>query len=217
MQTATIIGSTGLIGSHLLKLMQDDDHFSEIRLLTRRPLEVNHPKVKVFVIDFSDQAAFKSAIEGCDAVFCAVGTTNKKVQGDKTAYRKVDYDIPVNAARFCAETGGRQFLLVSSVGADSTAQNFYLKLKGEVEEKISGMSIPSISIFCPSMLLGNRQESRPLEAVAQVISKGVSFLFPGKYKPISAEIVAKAMIATCKLDKPGFRVNHFREMKERAG
>lgn len=211
-KTAAIIGATGLIGSHLLKLLQDDDHFSEISVLVRRPFPNNHPKIKVLVIDFADEAAFKAGIDGCDAVFVAVGTTQKKVKGDKEAYRKVDYGIPVNAAKFCAETGCKSFLLVSSVGADSRSSNFYLNLKGEVEDEISRQSIPSISIFRPSMLLGNRQESRPMETVAQVISKGVSFLFPSKFKPIAAANVAKAMVAASKLDNPGFRVYHFAEM-----
>lgn len=211
-KTAALIGATGLIGSNLLKLMQNDDHFTEIRVMARRSLEVNHPKVKVYVIDFSNQAAFKSAIAGCDTVFVAIGTTQKKVQGDRNAYRKVDYDIPVNAARFCAETGCKSFLLVSSVGADSRSSNFYLKLKGEVEDKVKTLGIPSVSIFRPSMLLGNRQESRPMETVAQVISKPLSFLFPSKYKPIAASDVALAMAAADKQGKPGFHIYHFKEM-----
>jgi uncharacterized protein YbjT (DUF2867 family) len=211
-KTAALIGATGLIGSHLLKLLQADDDFNTIRVIVRRPFPVEHPKINVTIIDFADEAAFKAGIAGCDAVFVAVGTTQKKVRGDKAAYRKVDYDIPVNAARFCAETGCKSFLLISSVGADSKSGNFYLKLKGEVEDKVSSMSIPSISIFRPSMLLGHRQESRPMETIAQVISKGVSFLFPSKYKPIKASDVAKAMVAASKLQKPGVSVYHFREM-----
>ena len=146
-------------------------------------------------------------------MFCAIGTTNKKVKGDKAAYRKVDYDIPVNAARFCTETGCRHFLLVSSVGANSKGGNFYIKLKGEVEDQVRSISIPSVSIFRPSMLLGKRQESRPLETIAQVMMKPLSFLFPSRYKPIAAEAVAKAMIAACKQDKPGLHIYHFKEMK----
>jgi uncharacterized protein YbjT (DUF2867 family) len=211
-RTAALIGATGLIGSHLLKCLQDDDDFKMIRVIVRRPVPFNHPKIKVLVIDFADEAAFKAGIAGCDAVFVAVGTTQKKVKGDKAAYRKVDYDIPVNAARFCAETGCPHFLLVSSVGADSKGGNFYIKLKGEVEDKVQSMSIPSVSIFRPSMLLGKRPESRPMETVAQAISKPLSFLFPSQYKPIAAVDVAKAMVAASKLDKPGFRVYHFREM-----
>jgi uncharacterized protein YbjT (DUF2867 family) len=146
-------------------------------------------------------------------VFVAVGTTQKKVKGDKAAYRKVDFDIPVNAAKFCAETGCKSFLLVSSVGADSKSGNFYLKLKGEVEDKVQSLSIPSVSIFRPSMLLGNRQESRPAESIAQVLSKGLSLLFPGKYKPVPAQDVAKSMVAAGKQQKPGVSIYHYEEMK----
>ena len=211
-KTTALIGSTGLIGSHLLKLLQNDDHFSEIRVLVRRPVAINHPKVKVLVIDFEDATAFRKGFAGCDAVFVSVGTTQKKVKGDKTAYRKVDYDIPVNAARFCAETGCKSFLLVSSVGADSHSRNFYLKLKGEVEDEINRQNIPSISIFRPSMLLGKRNESRPMETIAQLISKPMSALFPSKYKPIKAGDVARAMIAASHQNETGFHIFHYREM-----
>ena len=202
-----------IISHYILEILLNDDYYSNVRILVRRPVEPHHPKLEVRVIDFTDLDAFKEGIHGSDAVFCAIGTTNAKVKGDKAAYRKVDYDIPVNAAKFCAETGCKSFLLVSSVGADSKSGNFYLKLKGEVEDKVQSLSIPSVSIFRPSMLLGNRQESRPAESIAQVLSKGLSFLFPGKYKPIAAQDVAKSMVAACKLQNPGVSVYHYEEMK----
>jgi uncharacterized protein YbjT (DUF2867 family) len=213
-KTAALIGATGLIGGHLLRLLQEDKGFNSIRVLVRRPVSFSHTKVKAIVLDFADEMAFKAGISGCDTVFCAVGTTNKKVKGDKAEYRKVDYDIPVNAARFCAETGCRQFLLVSSVGADSKSGNFYLKLKGEVEDRVGTLEIPSVSILRPSMLLGNRQESRPLETLAQAISRPLSFLFPSKYKPISAGDVARAMLSVSNKEMPGIRIYHYKEMME---
>jgi uncharacterized protein YbjT (DUF2867 family) len=211
-KTVALIGATGLIGSHLLKCLLNDDDFKTIRLLVRRPIEIKDPKVNVIVIDFADGAAFQAGIASCDAVFCTIGTTKKKVGGDMAAYRKVDYDIAVNAAMFCAETGCRQFLMVSSVGANSKGGNFYIRLKGEVEDKVQSIAIPSVSIFRPSMLLGKRAESRPAEAIAQIMSKSLSFLFPSKYKPLPAEDVAKAMVAASKQDKPGFRIYHYSEM-----
>ncbi len=209
----TLIGATGLIGGHLLELLQHDDYCERIKVLVRRPVSINHPKIQEVVIDFSDEVAYKAGITGSEAVFCAVGTTNHKVKGDKEAYRKVDYDIPVNAAKFCSETGCPHFLLVSSVGANSKSNNFYLKLKGEVEDSVRVMSIPAVSVFRPSMLLGKRQEFRLGEVIAQISMVPVSFLIPPMYRPIRAFDVAKSMVAASKKDTPGFHIYHYKEMK----
>lgn len=213
-RTATILGATGLIGSRLIKLLRQGSYFSKIRVISRRPLELADTGIDVRVIDFENLNAFKLAITGSDAVFCAVGTTNKKVKGDKDAYRKVDYEIPVHAAELCAETGCQLFLLVSSVGASSKSSNFYLHLKGEVEDAISDMNIGSVSVFRPSMLLGERAESRPAELIAKALSAPFSFLFPGKYKPVEGTDVARAMISASKKELPGFHIYHYGEIMD---
>jgi uncharacterized protein YbjT (DUF2867 family) len=212
MKTATILGSTGLIGGHLLELLKNDREYDVIRIVVRRPVIFDHPKIKVIVIDFADEAAFRAAISESDVVFCAVGTTNSKVKGDKSAYRRVDFDIPVNAARFCGELGCNRFLLVSSIGADSKSKNFYLRLKGEVEDAIRNTNIQAISIFQPSFLLGDRQENRGGEKVVQVMSASLSFLFPSRYKPIKAQDVARSMVIVSKTDTSGTTIYQYNEM-----
>ena len=212
-KTVTLIGATGLIGGHLLELLQHDDFAEEIKVVVRRPVSFNHPKIQVIVIDFSDEISFREAISGSDAVFCTVGTTNHKTKGDKTAYRKVDYDIPVNAAKYCSEAGSTHFLLVSSVGANSKSNNFYLQLKGEVEDRVRIMNIPAVSVFRPSMLLGKRQEFRLGETIAQALMVPVSYLIPPMYRPIKAFDVAKSMVAVSKIDTSGFHIYHYKEMK----
>lgn len=215
-KTATLIGATGLIGSHVLQLLQQDAQFQTIKVLSRRPLHFDDPKVQVIVLDFADDNAFREAIAGSDAVFCSVGTTQQKVKGDMTAYRKVDYDIPVRAVQFCAATGCPHFLLVSSVGADSTGRNFYIKLKGEVEDAVLQVGIPHISIFRPSMLLGQRGEFRLGERIGQILMSALAFMIPANYKPVQAHHVAEAMLAAERRSKPGAQIYHFREIMELA-
>ncbi len=212
-KTATIIGSTGLVGSHILQIALNDSFFDKVRILVRKASAVNHPKLEVVVTDFNSEQSLRRGIEENNIVFCAVGTTQNKVKGDKDAYRKVDYDIPVHAARLAKECGCNVFLLVSSVGADSKSNNFYLKLKGEVEDAVKQIGLQSVHIFRPSMLLGNRQESRPAEKIGQVVMKLFSFLIPSKYKPIKASAVAKAMVAASKNQETGFHIYHYREME----
>jgi uncharacterized protein YbjT (DUF2867 family) len=212
--TATVIGATGLIGGHLVELLTGDEHFTSVRIIARRMPDRLPQGAEVRIIDFEDQDAFRSAISGSDALFCAVGTTRKKVKGDMDAYRKVDHDIPVNAARHCHESGCGRYLMVSSVGASSKTGNFYLKFKGDAEDAIAAAGIPSVSIFRPSMLMGKRNESRPAEEIAKVLSSPLSFLFPAKYRPVKGLDVAMAMVAAAKANVKGFRVYHYSEMMD---
>ncbi len=213
-KTVTIVGATGLVGSYLLQTLQNDDAVTTIKVLTRRPVSLHHPKLQVFQADFEDSSALEAVITGSDAVFCAIGTTRQKVNGDKLAYRKVDYDIPVRLAHICETTGCTSYLIVSSVGADSSSRNFYLRLKGAVEDKLKTMEIPGVHVFCPSMLLGKRKEFRFGERIAAVIMKTLSLIIPSKYRAIEAADVARAMAAVSGTEARGYHIYHYREIRE---
>jgi uncharacterized protein YbjT (DUF2867 family) len=207
--TATVIGATGLIGSYLLNELLNDPFYDTVKILIRKPLDITHPKLEKKIVDFNDSDSLLVAIDNSDAVFCAVGTTQKKVKGDKEAYRKVDYDIPVKAARFSKMTGCETFVLVSSVGANSKSKTFYLKLKGEVEEAVKTVGVKSVHIMQPSMLLGERKEFRLGEKIGKIFMTGLSFLLPSKYKPIQANKVAIAMLNAAKENNEGFFVYEY--------
>ena len=188
-----IIGASGLIGSCIVdELLETTDN--KITVISRRPLGFGNSRIHELIVDFTNQSDLTEALKGIDAVFIAIGTTQKKMKGDLVAYRKVDYDIPVAVAEACVTNNVPKLLLVSSVGADSSSSNFYLRLKGEVEEAISKMSIPYIGIFQPSLLLGDRKEFRLGEKISQLVMPLFAFAIPSKYKPIAASSVAKAMI-----------------------
>lgn len=207
----TIIGASGLIGSHILEeLLHTTD--AEIKLLLRRPLGISHPRVNMCIVDFTNQQTLNQALAGSDGVFIAIGTTQNKVKGDTTAYRKVDYDIPVNVATACVQQQITKLLLVSSVGANSQSANFYLQLKGEVEEAIAAMQLPYLGIFQPSLLLGDRQEFRLGEKISQAIMPLFAFLLPSRYKPITANTVAKAMVKAATGNSTGIHRYTYREM-----
>jgi len=195
---ATIIGSTGLIGSHLLNLLINNPDYSTVRILIRRPLEFSHPKLEKKLVDFNDKESFRLALEGTEVIFCCIGTTMKKMKGDKEAYRKIDYDIAVQAAQLGKANGCEKFVLVSAVGADSNSRNFYLKLKGETEEAVQASGIESVYILRPSLLIGNRKEFRAGEKLATWLMPLFAFLLPARYRPVKASEVAKAMVNAVK-------------------
>lgn len=191
---ATIIGATGLIGGHLLELLLNDASFITVRILIRRPLEITHAKLEKKLVDFSDLESFRLALESTDVIFCTIGTTMKKMKGDKEAYRKIDYDIAVHAARLGKANGCEKFVLVSAVGANSKSSNFYLHLKGEIEEAVQASGIREVYILRPSLLLGNRKEFRLSEKLASWLMPLFAFIIPAKYRPVKAREVAQAMI-----------------------
>ena len=216
-QTAVIIGASGLIGNHLVKQMLFDEYFSTVRVLVRRGLAVSHPKLQQVITDFNDLDSYTDKFGTGDIIFCCVGTTQKKVNGDKVAYERVDHDIPVNAAQIGIDNGFKKILIVSSIGANAVSNNFYLRLKGKTENAVKQFPFRSISIFRPSMLLGKRTEARPAEKAGQILMQAFSFLFVGslkKYHPVKAEDVAKAMITGSKKEEAGIHILEYTEMKK---
>ncbi len=210
---ATIAGATGLIGSHLLKELLDDPYFDTVRILIRRPFELTHPKLEKKIVDFNDSDSLLVALRNSDALFCAIGTTQKKVKGDKDAYRKIDFDIPAKLAKFSKMVGCEKFLLVSSIGANRSSKNFYLKLKGEVEDEVKTIGLRSLHIIRPSFLLGERKEFRIGEVIGKPLMQIFSFAIPAKYKAIRAKDVARAMIAVAKSKNEGIFVYEHDQIK----
>lgn len=212
--TATLIGATGLIGNYLLEELLKDPFFDTVRILIRRPMDKTDPKLEKKIVDFNDSDSLLEAVNNSDVVFCTIGTTQKKVKGNKDAYYKIDFDIPVNLSRFCKMTGCEKFILVSSVGANSKSNNFYLKLKGETEEAVRASGVKTIHIMRPSVLLGERSESRLGERMGKAVLTALSFLTPSKYKPIQGKDVAKAMLAVSKKSQEGYFVHENAEIKK---
>jgi uncharacterized protein YbjT (DUF2867 family) len=205
-QNAVVLGATGLIGGLLLQKLLNDDAFATITILVRKPVDIQHAKLKTIVTDFNNLEQFKANIDKPDVVFSCIGTTQKNVKGDNVLYTKIDFDIPTHAALFAKEAGCESFLIVSSVGANAKAKNFYLRLKGQVENAVSNSGINSVHIFQPSMLLGNRKEHRVGEGFLQTTIKALSVFFTGKlrkYKAIEAADVAVAMANAAKEPEPG--------------
>lgn len=211
-QTAVVLGSTGLIGSSLVEQLLGDDAFSTVRVLVRKPISLANPKLEVFVTDFSDYEAYRKNLGSGDCIFSCIGTTNAQVKGDKLLYRSIDFDIPVNAARFGKEAGFKQYLLVSAIGANAQSRFFYTRLKGEVEEMIAGYQFKSFHVFRPSFLAGRKQHERTGEAILTTLFRVFSFLIPSNYKAINYSTVAKTMLKAAKDKKEGLSVYYYYEM-----
>jgi uncharacterized protein YbjT (DUF2867 family) len=213
--TAVVLGATGLIGEQLVQQLLNDPVFSKVRILVRRQVELSNPKLEVEIVDLDNLTQYRKKLGHGDCIFCCIGTTQKQVKGDKAAYRKVDVNIPVNAAKMGKDAGFTSYLLVSAVGADAHSKNFYLSLKGEVEKEVAALNYDHFHAFRPSILYGSRKQFRLGETIGKGFMKSLSPLFVGglkKYKGINGADVAKAMVAASKEVKKGMFVHHFEDI-----
>jgi uncharacterized protein YbjT (DUF2867 family) len=201
LKTALLAGSTGLVGSELLKQLDDSSRYSKIICLVRKDSPPAVGKVQYLQVDFDNLESHAKEL-AADDVFCCLGTTMKKA-GSKGAFRTVDYHYPVQLAKICKANGARQFLMVSALGANHNSSIFYNKVKGEAEDAISSVGYRSVHLLRPSLLLGPRKETRFGEDAAKIFFKIFSFLVPKKYKGIEAATVARAMISLAAREEAG--------------
>lgn len=196
MKTALIAGASGLVGSQCLARLLAEPAYERVIALVRRPLPQNDRRLDQRVIDFDRLGAEGAGFPAATDVFCCLGTTMKQA-GSREAFRLVDFTYVVGLAAQSLERGARQFLLVSSIGANARSPFFYPRVKGETEAAIAALPFEGRHIFRPSMLLGERAEDRPGERAGIVAFKGAAFLMVGplrKYRPIAAATVAEAMV-----------------------
>ncbi|MCC6411831.1 MAG: oxidoreductase [Saprospiraceae bacterium] len=202
MKTALVLGATGLVGRQLIQQLLDHPGYDRVVALVRRPMDLAHPKLHTEIVDFDKPDAEK--IRG-DDMFCALGTT-LKAAGSKEAQFRIDCEYPAAFAKMGKENGVRKFMLVSSVGSDAHSSNFYLRTKGDLEQRLQGLGFESLIIARPSFLLGNRQESRPGERAGIVLAQWLKPLIPKRYRGVQVSDVAKALIAAANDGGRGMRV-----------
>lgn len=208
-RVALLAGATGAIGGHLLGALLESPAYREVRVLTRRPLGREHPKLTSLTVDFT-QLAQKTEALRADDVFNCLGTTLKKA-GSRDAFRTVDHHYVVALAQAAYAAGAQQFIGVSSVGASATSGSFYLRVKGEMERDVIAVGFSACHFMHPSLLLGDRAEFRPGEKFAQVLAPVWSPLMAGplkKYRPVQTSEVAAAMLQVAQRGQTGVH-RHF--------
>jgi uncharacterized protein YbjT (DUF2867 family) len=211
-KTALIAGASGLTGGYLLNLLLESPEYSTVIAYVRKSSGLTHPKLKEMLVDWETLQEPVAA----EDVFCCLGTTIKKA-GSQEAFRRVDYDYPLQLAQLQFRGGSQQFLLVSAMGADAESSIFYSRVKGELENALQSIGYNSLHIFRPSFIAGPRKESRPGERIGLAIFSFLSPLFIGplkKYAPIHAGKIAKAMYITVQQNRTGNSIYDSAEIAE---
>lgn len=206
LKKALIVGATGLIGKNLVKELIHSAKYEQIFIFTRRATEFqNETSVTEVSLDFDEIENYASYLTGVDDVFVCLGTTMKKA-GSKKQFMKVDYSYPLKLGKLAEEANVERFLIVTAIGSNRDSPFFYSRVKGKLEEALVKLDIPSLHIFRPSLLVGEREEFRLGEKTAEVIGRPLSFLLVGpfeKYKPIQGKHIAKAMCVIAQEESSG--------------
>jgi len=193
MKKAIVIGSTGMVGTQLIKLLIENEEYPEIVSLVRRSGGVKHPKLNEQIINFDNPEEWRKLVTG-DVLFSTLGTTIAQAKTKENQF-KIDYTYQFTVAEVAAKNVVSSYVLVSSAGASSNSSVFYSKMKGELEDAVQKLPFDVISILRPGQLDGNRIEKRAGEkiglAVMCFLNKAGLFK---RYRPIQAVQVAQAMI-----------------------
>ncbi|WP_369601305.1 oxidoreductase [Hahella sp. SMD15-11] len=187
-----ILGATGAVGREVMAQALASGRFAEVVAPTRRPLPAHRGLVNPvwpMTVPLPDSPHWS-----VDGVICCLGTTLRKA-GSREAFRVVDETLVLAAARKAWEAGARTFVLNSSMGADPGAPAFYLQVKGRVEQQLKDMDFERLVLVRPSLIDAEREEFRPAEWLGRKLSRVVRPLIPDRYKPVTPEAIAHAMLA----------------------
>jgi uncharacterized protein YbjT (DUF2867 family) len=194
-QKVLIAGATGLVGSALLDILTKEITVQEIVVLGRTEPALNSAKIKFVHTDFNNPELLSNYFDDVHTVFCCIGTIIKTA-GSQEAFRKVDFEIPNVLAQLASQNQVRSMVVISSIGASSKSNNFYLRTKGEMEEAVSKYGIRKTAFLRPSLINGPRKEFRWKEYISKLFLMLFSFALIGKlkkYRAIDHDVIAMAM------------------------
>jgi uncharacterized protein YbjT (DUF2867 family) len=216
-KSVLLLGATGLVGGECLKLLLSVEDYGRIVVPTRSPLPeiLRDPRVEQHRVDL-ERLQDAGPLFEVDHVISALGTTIGKA-GSRENFRRVDFTYAYETARTAAERGAVHLLLVTALGADASSRIFYNRVKGELEEAVQRLPFPSLSIFRPSLILGERRERRAGEAFGKALSTLLAFAIPERYKPVAATQIAGAILAAARASRPGIRIFESAEIRRVAG
>jgi uncharacterized protein YbjT (DUF2867 family) len=206
-----LVGATGAVGRAVLAQALSDRRVAEVVALTRRPLPAAERLLNV-VVDF-DNLPEQAPWWTVDAVICTLGTT-QRAAGSNEKFAAVDRDLPLRIARRARAAGATRFALNSSLGADAGSGNFYLRTKGEAEDAIRELGYPGYTIVRPSLIDAERTESRPGERLALTFVRPLSSLIPRRWRAVTPEAIARALLNAALASSPGSRVIESAELHQ---
>lgn len=198
-----LFGATGMVGQQVAELAAADDALELVYPVRSQPQQPV-PGVRYVVIDFGNLATADLPWR-CDALLVALGTTIAKA-GSREAFAAIDHDLVIDVARRAHAAGTSTAAVVSSLGANARSSNFYLQVKGKMEAAFADTGFSSSTILRPSLLAGERNETRIGERVGLLFARLARPLIPRRYRAVEAKAVARRLLQAALAGEPGHRI-----------
>ncbi len=206
MSKAVLCGITGLIGSSLAP--QLTQIFDEIWSPVRKVHGSNNEKIHIVECDFSKLNLHPEIFQNANSVFYCIGSTRKRA-GSSAKFREIEWSLANQVIEAAVTANVPQFVLLSSRGANEKSILPYLKVKGDIERLARGKNFKSLIIARPSLLMGERSESRLLEGLSikalSPILKPLQRFCPSQ-APIRDYELARALAAASKKYSRGINI-----------
>lgn len=135
--TVLVFGATGTAGGSVLRACLASPEIGEVRAIVRRPLALQHAKLRVTLHDdYLAYDAVRAAFRGVDACYFCLGISVYQVP-DEAAYRRITQLFPLAAARVLREESPRaQFHYLSGGNASLTSRAMWARVKAEAERDL---------------------------------------------------------------------------------
>jgi len=196
MTSSAIVGSTGLVGSHILSTLLTLPSISAVHSLSRRAPSSTDPKLHPLVSSDSAQWATQlSAIVPPPSIFFSGLGTTRGAAGSVEAQRAIDYDLNLSLATAAKKSGVKVYVLISTSGASAQSSLAYPKMKGELEDSVKALEFEHTIILRPGLIVGTREESRPAEFILRKVAGAVAPLGLKDFWAQDASVIAQAAVS----------------------
>jgi len=207
---ALVIGATGAVGKDLVQQLIEDSTFERVDIFVRREVKNPAAKVVAHVVDFDHPETWADQLKG-DVLFSCLGTTIKAA-GSQEAQWKVDYTYQYEAAKAAKANGVKNYVLVSSVGANAKSKVFYTRMKGVLDDAVQQLGFEGCFILRPPSLI-RKGSDRFGEKVGIVALKAFNAIgLMRSFTPMPTEAVAATMIRLAKSGRKGVEIIESQEI-----
>jgi uncharacterized protein YbjT (DUF2867 family) len=150
-----VTGTTGMVGRGVLLECLDHAEITEVLSISRRPIEIDHPKLKELIHqDFSEFASVAEQIKGYDACYACMGISSAGMKEEQ--YTRLTYDFTLSLAK---ELHGLNpeitFTYVSGAGTDSSekGRSMWARVKGKTENDLLNSGFKQAFMFRPGGII----------------------------------------------------------------